>query len=200
MSTVEWQDNSGDWFFRSEILSEKLTRNTTNEHASHENKPRLVRHFESGYTDADGQVVLNNFETEHQAILSGVRIISPAELSPAKTILGADLLFPTGPGIGPFTRRPVINCSTCAFYVPTASGGDDWFLADMSGAVAWHDSTEWVLVNLAVPQPALDEFKKGIAFYLRTAGLDGDSNVTFPTSGAHFFVFWHAHGPVAAYA
>ena len=197
---VQWQDNGTDWFFRSEILSEKLTRNVTNEQAAHENKPRMSRHHESGYTDADSYLTLNAFETDFLAILSGVRILSPAELAPGKTILGADLVFPTGPGVGPFTRRPTINCSASSFYISTAAGGDDWFLADLAGATAWHDSEEWILVNLGIPQPALDDFKKGIAFYIRTAGFGEDLNVTFPTSDAHFFIFWHAYGPVAVYA
>lgn len=197
----EWVDNGGDWFFRSEILSEKLTRNVVNEQAVHENKPRLTRQFETHYTDDDGQVILNNFDSDFFVILAGVRIIGPAELTPARTTLGADLIFPTGPGVGPFARRPVIVCCGSAFYVPTGDGGDDWQAADLSAAVTWDDPEEWMLTNLAIPQPALDDFRKGVSFYIRTAGfgdLGPTMNTTFPTGG-HFYLFWHAHGAVAAY-
>ena len=199
----EWVDNSGDWFFRSLITSAKLTGDTFNEQAAHENAPRLTRQFESGYTRDAGMVVANNFETEHFAILCGVRVVGPAELAGPKSILGADLVFPTGPGLGPFLRKPVFAIAASGFYAPDMPGADRWDTFDVGTAVPWTAPEEWPLVNLAVPLPELQNFRVGVSFYLRTAGLGSPSSpVNLQTTfdeAAHYFIFWHAFGPVEAY-
>lgn len=196
-------DNSGDWFFRSLITSAKLTRNTTNEQALHENKPRCTRQFESGYKADSGQVNANNFETDYLVILTGVRILEPSEVVGFGS-LTVQVLFPTGAGISPFTRNPVFSFCGSSFYIPSGPSSDDWQNLDISTAVDWSNGNEWMLVNLGIPFPPVDDYRNGVTFNVRTAGFATPDDNPAPAAhvdfdSGYYFIFWHAYGAVAAY-
>lgn len=202
MANYEWTNNVGEWFFHSEHTSAKFDRMTINEEANHQNKPRTCHQYESTYEilgEGDGEFVeISHLQPDHTAMLFGVQVIDSDDF--AVDVSSSNLLFPTGPGIGPFTRAPVVEFSGSAFAISDADTGFQWENADLTSPVDATAADEWLLVALGQPFAAasLDNYKAGLAFLQRIAGFDASSPNT-PGAGLNYYIFWHATGPVAAY-
>lgn len=127
MAEFQHDPTIGDWYFQAvpEGLA-KLDVMTRNARAAHWNKPRAVRYRESG--DFTTTQTLDSDHT-HQLLLSGVRVIrgpqqnlypsasQPADVNPASYFGNPQVLWPIGPGLAPFIRRPVIMSQAVGFEI-----------------------------------------------------------------------------------
>lgn len=202
MANYEYQNDVGTWFFHSAVTFPKLDRMAINEEANHQNKPRTAIQYESTF-EVTGEnqgafVEITRLEPDYTAILFGVQVIDSDEF--AGDVSSSNFLFPTGAGLGPFLRPPVMKISGSAFSVPDANGGASWQTADVSAAVDATATNTWFTVAIGQPFVAggLDNYKNGIALLQRIAGFDGDAPIS-PSAARNYYIFWHAIGPVAEY-
>lgn len=205
MANYENVDNVGTWFFHALIESSKLDLMARNEEAAHQNKPRSAHQFESTFVvnvDGSGEFVeITHLQPEYTVLLFGVHVVDSDAFSVGEVDSSSEgMLFPTGPGIGPFLRPPVVTLCSSAFAVPDASGGADWQAAVLAAATNESGAGDWLLTNLGQPFTAsgLDNYKAGLAFHFRIAGFDGVAS-TAPPANTNYYTFWHAMGSVAAY-
>lgn len=202
MANFEYQNDVGAWTFHSEILSSKFIRMSENEEANHQNKPRTVNQYESTFEvtgENEGAFVeIAHLQPDYTVMLFGVHVLDSDDF--AGVVLATHLLFPSGDGIGPFLRPPVVKLSGSAFTVSDANGGSSWQTADIASAVARDAEDEWLLLALAQPfaVTGVDNFKAGLTILERIGGFDGNAG-NAPSAGTNYYVFWHAIGPVAAY-
>lgn len=202
MANYENVDNVGQWFFHAELVSPKFITMAENEEAVHQNKPRTAVQHESTfeiYGENDGAFVeISNLRPDYTALLFGVQVIDSDDFT--GDVASSNFQFPTGPGIGPFTRPPIVSLSASAFAISDANTGFQWENAVLAGATDATGDDEWLLVALGQPfaAAALDNYKAGLALLHRIAGFDGASPST-PGAGLNYYVFWHASGPVASY-
>lgn len=206
MANYEYTDNVGVWFFHSLITSAKLDGMAINEEANHQNKPRTCHQYESTWQvtgEGEGEFIeISHLQPEHTVLLFGVHVVDTNLFPTGEADSSSEhFIFPTGAGIGPFLRPAVITLCTSSFAVPDASGGADWQTASVAAATDESGPGDWLLAALGIPFTAsgLDNFKAGVALYLRIAGFDGQGTAA-PPANSNFYVFWHATGPVAAYS
>lgn len=218
MANYENVDNVGAWTFHSHITSAKLDLMTRNEEAVHQNKPRTCHQFESTWeltspveisgaagTSAQGDEgffnEITHLQPEWTVLMFGVHIVDTDEFPTGEAdSASSNLIFPTGAGIGPFLRPPVINLCSSSFAIPDASGGGNWQTATLAGATDESGPADWPLTNIGQPFSAagLDNFKAGLAFIHRIAGFDAQATAA-PPANSNLYVFWHVIGPVAAF-
>lgn len=215
MANFENVDNVGAWTFHTEMVSPKLDRMAMNEEAAHQNKPRTCHQYESTWeldspvpasgTSAQGDegdfVEITHLQPEWTVLLFGVQVIDSDDFPTGEAdSSSSNFLFPTGPGIGPFIRPPIVSLSSSAFAVPDANNGDDWQTADLSAATDESGAADWLLTNIGQPfsGAGLDNFKAGLALIHRLAGFDGQGT-SAPAANTNYYVFWHATGPVAEF-
>jgi hypothetical protein len=202
VANYELVNDVGAWFFHALIVSPKLTRMTENEEANHQNKPRGCNQFEGTYQiDAEGTgtfVTLASLEPEYTALLFGVHVIDSDGW--AGTTFFDDFPFPTGAGIGPFLRPPIMTICASSFAIPDASSGRDWQAASVAAATNESGVSDWILACIAKPYTAsgYDNYKNGMPMSYRIAGFDGQAP-SAPNANTNYYLFWHAVGPVAAY-
>lgn len=199
---IEYVENVGIWFFHALIESGKLDRMAVSEEANHQNKPRTCHQFDSTFQiDPEGKgafVTLAHLQPEHTVLLFGVHVFDSDLFTTDTSTEG--FLFPTGAGIGPFLRPPVMAISPASFAIPDANNGRDWQTADLAAATDETGPSDWLLATMSQPHVAagIDNFKAGMLFDVRTAGFDGQAP-SFPGAATNYYVFWHALGSVAAY-
>lgn len=175
---------TGSWFFQAVVASSKLDRMTKNARAAHWNKARGVRYRETALITTQR---ISDEEQTHMTMLSGVRVIR-GTTSPFPAIPGAlaliyaasdmhrglwvgdpQVMFPTGLGLPPFVRRPVVTCSMLAMQLlkdaPDPAVPSVAFDADYS-FVSWFGGLELGAVNATTPT--------GIEYHIEQ--LDSDSN------------------------
>lgn len=116
----------GSWFFQVTPTASVLDRMTKNARAAHWNKPRAVR-----YRDTADFTTTQTIDEEntHQVMISGVRVIrgpaqnlypstvEPADVNPQFYYGDPQVMFPIGPGVSPFVRRPVIMSHAIAMEI-----------------------------------------------------------------------------------
>lgn len=202
MANFEHVNDVGAWTFHSLIESSKLDRMAMNEEAIHQNKPRTCNQYESTFVvtgeNAGNFLEITHLQPDHTALLFGVLVIDSDDFT--GVVLAPTLLFPTGPGLGPFLRPPVISLSASAFSIADGDNGDSWQDADITAASAADGTNNWLLVSMRQPFAAtnVDNYKAGISLMNRIAGFDGDAGVS-PSAGRNYYIFYHAVGPVAVY-
>ncbi len=211
MANFEYVNDVGSWFFHALIESSKLDRMSSNEEANHQNKPRTCDQFEATYKIGedlpdDVPFGLGSFETlahlepESTALLFGVHVLDTDAFG--GTDVGSEFfLFPTGPGLGPFLRPPIMALCPSAFTIPDASSGRDWQAAVLAAATNETGAGDWLLVQIGQPHTSsgFDNFRNGIQLDCRIAGFDGVATGAPPVNSS-FYVFWHVVGSVAAYS
>jgi hypothetical protein len=215
VANFENVDNVGTWTFHSHITSAKLDLMTRNEEAIHQNKPRTCNQHEGTWeltnpaegsgSSAQGDegffVEITHLQPEYTVLMFGVQVIDTDDFPTGEADSSSSaLLFPTGAGIGPFLRPPVVVIASSSFAIPDASGGSDWQTATLAGATDESGPGDWPLTNLGQPFSAggLDNFKSGLALIHRIAGFDGQGTAS-PPANSNLYAFWHAIGPVAAF-
>lgn len=215
VANFENVDNVGVWFFHSLITSAKLDLMTENEEAVHQNKPRTCHQYESTWelsnpvpgvgssaTGSEGFFVeITHLQPEYTVLLFGVHVVDTDEFPAGEAdSASSNMLFPQGPGIGPFLRPPVFALCGSSFAIPSASGGNDWQAATLAAATDESGPQDWPLTSIAQPfaGAGLDNFRAGIAFMHRIAGFDAAATAS-PPANSNLYVFWHALGPVLAF-
>jgi len=215
VANFENVDNVGTWLFHSHITSAKLDLMTQNEEAVHQNKPRTCNQHEGTWelsnpaaavgSSAQGSegffVDITHLQPEYTVLMFGVQVIDTDDFPTGEADSSAsNFLFPTGAGIGPFLRPPVVVIGNASFAIPDASGGGNWQTATLAGATDESGPGDWPLTNLGQPftGAGLDNFKAGLALIHRIAGFDGQATAA-PPANSNLYAFWHAIGPVAAF-
>lgn len=209
MANFELVDDVGAWFFHALIVSVKLDRMAMNEESVHQNKPRTCHQFESTFTvtgagteDVSGEFsTITHLQPEYTVLLFGVCVVDSDEFAIGEADSSSQhLFFPTGPGIGPYLRTPVVIISPTAFSISDANGGREWRAADVTAAVDHNSPDDWLLAQVGQPLTAsgLDNFKQGLQLGFRIAGFD-DVDSTAPSAADNYYTFYHAMGTVAAY-
>lgn len=124
----------GVWFFQATPTGNNLDRMTKNTRAAHWNKPRATRYR----TSADiGVTQTEDTEETHQLLFSGVRVIRGPQTADTDLTDGRfdveetfwignpQVMFPTGMGLPPFVRRPVVTSTMIGMEIEKTNPDDD---------------------------------------------------------------------------
>lgn len=228
MAATQHQTTLGNWFFQAIVSSDKLNRMATSEKAADENKPRLRRQLEEVKVSGVRQTI-HDLDASYFVILSGVRVIrrydNRPEVHPTLWFGAPQVAFPTGPGLPPFTQRPVCSATACAFGIRNNFSDrtdEDWYGLDFGSPSGTFPSGRTYTVvemlgdaffpRVAVARPietvvtgaaAYGDITRGLRFKILYGRLGGtDDSPDDATPGFQqivHYIHWTASGTVAAY-